>query len=135
MSQAIFINLPVADLEASRTFFTGLGFSFNERFCDDNALCLVISGTIFAMLLHRDFFAEFTPRAVADGHRTTEAILGLSADSREEVDTLVDRALAAGGSEPRDPQQQGDVMYGRSFADLDGHLWEIFWMDPAAAEG
>jgi predicted lactoylglutathione lyase len=133
MPRMIFINLPVADLDSSRRFFSRLGFSFNERFCDDDALCLVISNTIFAMLLRRDFFAGFTRLPVADGHRTTEAILGLSADSRQEVDTMVDAALAAGGSEPARPRRRGEVMYGRSFEDLDGHLWEVFWMESAVA--
>jgi predicted lactoylglutathione lyase len=134
MPQMIFINLPVADVDASRKFFTELGYSFNEQFSDQNALCLVISDTIFAMLLRRDFFQTFTPRAVADAHQATEALLGLSADSRQAVDGLVDKALAAGGTEVREPVSQGDLMYGRAFADPDGHIWEIFWMDPAAAQ-
>jgi predicted lactoylglutathione lyase len=134
MPQMIFINLPVADLEASRRFFTGLGYSFNERFSDDNALCLVISDTIFAMLLRRDFFQTFTPREVVDAHQATEALLGLSAKSRQAVDTLVDRAVTAGGREVREPVSQGDFMYGRAFADPDGHIWEMFWMDPGAVQ-
>jgi uncharacterized protein len=135
MPQMIFINLPVADVDTSRKFFTELGYSFNERFSDQNALCLVISDTIHAMLLRREFFQTFTPREVVDAHQASEALLGLSAESRQEVDTLVDAALRAGGSEVREPVSQGDLMYGRAFADPDGHIWEIFWMDPAAVEG
>ena len=120
MSQMIFINLPVADLDASRKFFARLGYSFNAQFSDENALCLVISDTIFAMLLRPEFFAAFTPRPIADAHRESEGILGLSADSRGDVDRLVDAAVAAGGTQVRGPMA-GDSMYGRSFADPDGH--------------
>jgi predicted lactoylglutathione lyase len=134
MPQMIFINLPVADVDTSRKFFTELGYSFNEQFSDQNALCLVISDTIFAMLLRREFFQTFTPREVVDAHRASEALLGLSAESRQEVDTLVEKALSAGGTEVREPVSQGDFMYGRAFADPDGHIWEIFWMDPAAVQ-
>jgi predicted lactoylglutathione lyase len=138
MAQMIFVNLPVADLAASRRFFTAIGYRFDERFCDDHAHCLEISDTIYAMLLRTDLFAEFTPRPVSDAHRATEALLGLSADSREEVDLLADRALAAGGTLIRAQEERtpdGRVfMYGRSYADLDGHIWEAFWMDPSAAD-
>jgi predicted lactoylglutathione lyase len=133
----IFINLPVADLDASRGFFTELGYRFNEQFSDDNALCLEISDTIFAMLLRRDFFASFTPRAVADAHTVSEALLALSTDSRDAVDELLGRAVGAGGTALRtlEEKNEGGVayMYGRSYADLDGHIWEILWMDPALA--
>jgi uncharacterized protein len=134
MPQTIFINLPVTDVDTSRKFFTELGYSFNEQFSDQNALCLVISDTIFAMLLDRDFFKTFSPHEVADAHQSTETLLGLSAESRQAVDALVDKALGAGGTEVREPVSQGDFMYGRAFADPDGHIWEIFWMDPAAVE-
>jgi predicted lactoylglutathione lyase len=132
MHQMIFVNLPVADLDRSRTFFTGLGYSLDERFCDDKALCLVLGDTHYAMLLRTEFFAGFTPHPVADAHRVTQTLLCLSAESRQAVDTLVDRALAAGGTEVREPLSEGDHMYGRSYADLDGHIWEILWMDPTA---
>jgi predicted lactoylglutathione lyase len=131
MPQLIFINLPVADLDTSRRFFTELGYCFNERFCDTKALCLVISDTIFVMLLRRDFFASFTPHPVADAHRASELVLCLSAETREVVDAIADQALRCGAAEIRDPVAQGDYLYGRSFADLDGHIWEILWMDPA----
>jgi hypothetical protein len=134
----IFVNLPVFDLDASRGFFTKLGYAFNEQFSDDNALCMAISDEIYAMLLRRDFFAEFTPRSVADAHSVSEALFGLSADSRESVDALVDRAIAAGGADVRTMEEKDadgvTFTYGRSYADLDGHIWEIFWMDPTAAD-
>lgn len=132
MHQMIFVNLPVADLGASRRFFTDLGYGFNEKFCDGNALCLVLGETAFAMLLRRDFFATFTSKAVADGHATAETLLALSADSRATVDAIVDRAVAAGGTEGK--TEDHGFMYGRSYGDLDGHVWEIIWMDPQAAQ-
>jgi uncharacterized protein len=130
MRKVVFVNLPVADLAASRRFFTALGYRFDERFCDRNTLCLQLGVGVYAMMLRTEFFAAFTDRQVADGHRTTEAILCLGAESRQAVDVLVDAALAAGGSEPRPPQRCGEQMYGRTYADLDGHLWEILWSDP-----
>jgi hypothetical protein len=137
MPQMIFINLPVADLDASRAFFGAMGYRFNEQFCDGNALCLRISDTIFAMLLRRDFFASFTPRAVADAHAVSEALLCLSADSRDAVESLLDRALGAGGTALRTLEEKNETgttyLYGRSYADLDGHIWEILWMDPTLA--
>ena len=134
MRQMIFINLPVADLDASRAFFTRLGYGFHEQFCDGSALCLVISDTIFAMLLSEARFKDFTPRSVADARTSTEAILCLGAESRAEVDRIGDAALANGGSPVLDAQDHG-FMYGRSFADPDGHIWEVMWMDPAVASG
>lgn len=134
MSQMIFVNLPVKDLDASRAFFTALGYAFNEQFSDDKAVCLVISDTIFVMLLRTEFFATFTPRAVADATQTTEMLLALSADSRESVDALVGKAIDRGGKEVREPQDHGN-MYGRAYADLDGHVWEVMWMDPEAVRG
>lgn len=131
MSTMIFVNLPVKDLDTSKAFFTALGYSFNPQFTDENAACLVISDTIFAMLLVEPFFKGFTKKAIADTATTTEAILCLSAESREAVDTLVDTALASGGSPSGETQDQG-FMYGRGFQDPDGHQWEIMWMDPAA---
>ncbi|WP_245886923.1 VOC family protein [Kineococcus xinjiangensis] len=130
----IFVNLPVADVQKSRDFFTGLGFGFDEQFCDENAVCMKVNDQAFAMLIARDFFATFTPRPVADASATTEVLVCLSADSREDVDALVREALASGGEEPREPMDQG-FMYGRAFTDLDGHVWEVMWMDPAVVAG
>jgi predicted lactoylglutathione lyase len=130
MSRMIFVNLPVQDLDKSVAFFTELGFDFNAAFTDENATCMVVSEQAFVMLLVRPFFATFTRKEVADAS-VTEATVGLSAGSREEVDALVDRALALGATSVTPPQDEG-YMYGRSFYDLDGHLWEFIWMDPAA---
>ncbi len=134
MSTKIFVNLPVKDLAKSITFFTALGFSFNPQFTDDNAGCMVISDDIYAMLLVEPFFKTFTKKEIADTSTTTEAIVALGLESRQRVDELADKALAAGAQHFNDPNDQG-FMYGRSFQDLDGHLWELFYMDPAAVEG
>lgn len=131
MSRMIFVNLPVQDLARSVGFFASLGFAFKSEFTDENATCMVVSEQACVMLLVRPFFATFTVKDVADAGRSTEAILAVSADSREEVDTLVDRALVLGGAFAKEPSDQG-FMYGRSFYDLDGHAWEVMWMDPAA---
>ncbi|MFF3502955.1 VOC family protein [Streptomyces sp. NPDC003247] len=132
--QMIFVNLPVDDLEASKKFFTGLGYSINPQFSDENAASVVISDTIVAMLLTKPFYATFTKKEIADATRTSEVLVALSAESREKVDELVDRALASGGTPSGDTQDHG-FMYGRSFDDLDGHTWEVVWMDPASIEG
>ncbi|MET9935478.1 MULTISPECIES: VOC family protein [unclassified Streptomyces] len=134
--QMIFVNLPVKDLDASKAFFEKLGYSFNPQFSDDTAACLVISDTIFAMLLTEKKFKEFTApgKEVSDATKTTEVLITLSAESREKADELADAALAAGGTPAKEPMDMG-FMYGRSFTDLDGHHWEVFWMDPAAAQG
>ncbi|WDR07353.1 VOC family protein [Devosia rhodophyticola] len=131
MATSVFINLPVNNLELAKAFFTKLGWSFNPDFTDETAACMVISDTIFAMLLTHEKFAQFTPRPIADAHKVSEMLIALNRDSQTEVDALVDKATAAGGSEPRALQDLG-FMYSRAFADLDGHIWEIFWMDPAA---
>jgi predicted lactoylglutathione lyase len=133
MATMIFVNLPVKNLDRSKAFFEALGYSFNPQFTDENAGCLVISDTIFAMLLTEPFFKSFTKKEIADASRSTETMLALSADSRRAVDELADKALAAGGTQAMDPQDQG-FMYSRSFYDLDGHYWEAVWMDPAALE-
>jgi len=133
MSRMTFVNLPVADLDRAAAFFSELGFDFNAMFTDEKATCMVVGDQSFVMLLVRPFFASFTRKEVAPP-TVTECSLGLSAESREEVDTLVDRALALGATSAGDPQDEG-YMYGRSFHDLDGHLWEFIWMDPAAAQG
>jgi predicted lactoylglutathione lyase len=133
MARMIFVNLPVQDLEKSVGFFTELGFSFDARFTDENATCMVVSDQACVMLLARPFFATFTTKDVADAGTGTEVILALSADSRQEVDDLVDRALALGAGAAKPPADAG-FMYGRSFYDLDGHAWEVMWMDPASAQ-
>lgn len=132
MSRMLFVNLPVHDVGRSVRFFTRLGFTFDERFTDDRATCMLVGEQASVMLLVRPFFATFTPRAVADTEAATAAIMGVSARSRDEVDVLVDRALALGGTPANDPSDEG-YLYGRSFFDLDGHAWEVIWMDPGAA--
>ncbi|KAA9154206.1 hypothetical protein FPZ12_032765 [Amycolatopsis acidicola] len=133
MPTNIFVNLAVADLPKSIEFFTRLGYSFNPQFTDENAGCLVISDTIYAMLLTKPFFRNFTKKEIADSATTAEAIIALSTDSRAEVDALVDKALAAGGTEPGEPSDMG-FMYSRAFEDLDGHIFEVLYMDPAHVE-
>jgi predicted lactoylglutathione lyase len=132
MSQMIFVNLPVNDLETSKSFWSKLGYSFNPQFSDETTACLVISDTIYAMLITQPRFKEFTKKQVADASTSTEVILCLSADSREKVDELADAALASGGSSANEPMEYG-YMYGRSFQDPDHHLWEVMWMDVEAA--
>jgi len=133
MPKQIFVNLPVRDLDKSMAFFGSLGFTFNPQFTDDTAACMVISDTIFAMLLTHDKFKQFTTKDIADATTTTEVLTALSVDSRDAVDTMVDGAIEAGGSEPRDPMDHG-FMFLRAFDDLDGHTWEIVWMDEAAMQ-
>ncbi|GAA2984734.1 VOC family protein [Streptomyces fulvorobeus] len=134
MPQMIFVNLPVKDLETTKGFFAKLGFSTNPQFSDETTACLVISDTIYAMLITEPKFKEFTRKEIADAGKSTEVILCLSAESREKVDELADAALAAGGSPANEPMDYG-TMYGRSFQDPDHHIWEVMWMDPAAVEG
>jgi predicted lactoylglutathione lyase len=134
MSTKIFVNLPVKDLAKSVAFFKGLGYSFNPQFTDENAACLVIGDDIFAMLLVEPFFRRFTKKEIADATATTEAIVALGVESRERVDELVDKALASGGQAANETDDQG-FMYGRSFQDPDGHIWEVLWMDPKTVEG
>ncbi len=134
MPRMIFVNLPVADLERSKAFFSALGFTFDERFSDDSATALVIEeGSIHAMLLTRERFASFLAEGaqVADATQAHEVAIALSAESREEVDRLADTALGAGGSPWTEPMDMG-AMYGRSFRDPDGHVWEVMWMDVEA---
>ncbi|WP_405390928.1 glyoxalase [Streptomyces sp. NBC_01102] len=133
MPQMIFVNLPVKNLETSKNFFGKLGFGFNPQFSDETTACLVISDTIFAMLISEPRFKDFTKKEIADASKTTEVLLALSADSRDRVDELADAALAAGGSPANEAMDMGS-MYGRSFQDPDHHIWEVVWMDPAAVE-
>ena len=128
-----FLNLPVRDVAASRAFFTRLGFSFDDRFCDDTTACLVLSEAAYVMLLERPRFAGFTAKEVGDPTTTTSCLVCVSAADREGVDTFADTALAAGGTPAKEPMDYGS-MYGRSFYDLDGHHWEVMWMSPEAVE-
>ena len=130
-ARKLFVNLAVRDLEKSKGFFTQLGFRFNPQFTDDQAACMVLGDEAFVMLLTEPFFKTFTRRELCDTRTSTEALLALSCDSRAEVDEMVKKAVAAGGSHAVDPQDHG-FMYAWSFYDLDGHHWEAFWMDPAA---
>ena len=132
-SRKIFVNLAVADLDRSVDFFTRLGFTFNPQFTDETATCMIVSDEAFVMLLVRARFEDFTKKALVDASAQTEAIIALSSETREGVDELADAALAAGGTPANDPMELG-FMYGRSFNDPDGHLWEVVWMDPAALE-
>ena len=132
MNSQIFLNLPVADLPKSREFFKSLGYTFNEQFCDDTAACVVISEHIYVMLLTHAKFREFTPRSICDTAKASEVLICLSCDSREEVETLVRKAVAAGGSTYADPKDYG-FMFQHSFHDLDGHSWELVHMVPGAA--
>jgi predicted lactoylglutathione lyase len=132
--QMIFVNLAVNDAAASKKFFTELGFSTNPQFSTDDTTCVVISETIIAMLLEKKRYSDFTKKEIADSAKTSEVLLCLSAESREKVDELINKAVAAGGTANDDIQDQG-FMYGRSFEDLDNHSWEIVWMDPAAVQG
>jgi predicted lactoylglutathione lyase len=130
----IFVNLPVADLQQSRAFLEALGAVNEPRFTDETAACMTLSESIHVMLLTHDKFSQFTPRPIADPKAASEVLLCLSANSRESVDSTVERGVSAGGTADPSPKQDYGVMYGRSVADPDGHIWEIMWMDPAAAE-
>jgi predicted lactoylglutathione lyase len=134
MPKQIFVNLPIRDLEKSMAFYEALGFTVNPQFTDDTAACMVISDTIYAMLLTHDKFKQFTTKQIADATKTTEVLIALSADSKEAVNEMVDAAIEAGGTEPRDPVDYG-FMFQRTFDDLDGHTWEIVWMDPSHVIG
>lgn len=129
----MFVNLPVKDLNKSVAFFTKLGFTFNAQFTDENATCMIISEDSFVMLLVEKFFQGFTKKPISDASKSTECIIALSADSRAQVDELADKALQAGGSKTIAAADQG-FMYSRAFQDIDGHMWEVMYMDPAAAQ-
>ena len=131
MTTKIFVNLPVKDLNKTVEFFTKLGFKFNPQFTDENATCMIIGDDIFVMLLVEKFFKTFTKNEICDTSKYTEVLLALSADSREKVDQMIKKAIESGGSEYREPQDHG-WMYGRSFQDIDGHIWEIIYMDENA---
>jgi hypothetical protein len=133
MAKQIFVNLPVADLERAIVFFSALGFTFNAQWTDSSATCMIIGDNIFVMLLNRERFQTFTPNPVADARQTTEVLVCVGLDSRDEVDTLVRKAVAAGGSLYNEAQDHG-FMYSHGFQDLDGHLWELVYLVPQAAE-
>jgi hypothetical protein len=128
MAKQIFVNLPVKDLQRSVTFFTSLGFSFDPKFTDENATCMIVGDNIFVMLLVEKFFKTFTTKELCDAKKNTEVLVCLSCDSRSQVDELVAKALSAGGMAPRKPQDHG-FMYGHGFEDLDGHIWELIHME------
>lgn len=129
----IFVNLPVKDLEKTKDFFSKIGFEFNEQFTDENATCMVIGENIYAMLLVEEFFKTFTKKEISDATKSTEVIVGLGVDNRDKVDEIVNKALDAGGKPSNDPMDHG-FMYGWSFQDIDGHLWEVFYMDEGYVE-
>ncbi|KAF4407325.1 MULTISPECIES: VOC family protein [Streptomyces] len=133
MATQIFVNLPVKDLQRSKDFWSALGYSANPQFSDENAASIVISDEIYVMVMTEPFFKTFTKKEIADATRTTEAINCLGVGSRAEVDRLVDAALAAGGSASNETMEEGP-MYGRSFQDPDGHLWEVVYMDMSAMQ-
>ncbi len=129
----LFVNIPVHDLPKSMPFFSALGFRFNEQFTDEKAACMVVNDDAYFMLLTEAFFRTFTNREASDAKRSTGALFALSCDSRAEVDQMVRKAIDAGGSHAKDPIDQG-FMYGWSFYDVDGHHWEVLWMDPQAIQ-
>lgn len=132
MTRMIFVNLPVADVAAATAFYEALGFTRNPMFSNEQASAMIWSDAINVMLLDRAFYATFTAKPIADTAATSAALLGLSRDSRDEVDAIAAAAIAAGGRETRAAQDMG-FMYGRSFDDIDGHGWEVMYMDMAAA--
>ena len=136
MTKLIFINLPVSDLKRATAFYQAIGAVKNQLFCDDTASCMVLSDTIHVMLMTHDKYRQFTTKKIADAKTTSQVLLCLSADSRAEVDDVVSKAQSAGGVLDPSPVDEYDFMYGRSFEDLDGHLWGVNWMDfEAMAKG
>lgn len=133
MSQQIFVNLPIKDLNKSVEFFTKLGYTFNAQFTNENATCMIISENIFAMLLVEPYFKSFTGREICDMTKCNEVLLALSVESKDKVNEMLDKVIAAGGKEFTEAKDHG-FMYTRNFQDLDGHVWEIFWMDAAAVK-
>jgi uncharacterized protein len=132
MATQIFVNLPIKNLNKSVAFFTALGFTFNAKFTDENATCMIVDENIFVMLLVESFFKTFTAKEICDAKKSTEVLVCLSCDSRQKVDELVGKAVAAGGSAPRKPQDHV-FMYQHGFEDIDGHIWELVYMEPDAA--
>lgn len=130
-ARKLFVNVPVSDLQKSITFFEQLGFTFNTQFTDSTATCMLVGEDAYFMLMVKDRFASFSRKPSGDSTRETSSLFAITAESREEVDALFARALAAGGKQAAEPQDHG-FMYVRSFYDLDGYHWELFWMDPSA---
>jgi len=128
MQRQIFVNLPIKNMEKSKAFFAALGFGFNPQFTNDQGACMVVSDTIFVMLLVEPFFQTFIKKPIVDATKATEVLVCLSCESRAEVDEFVAKARAAGGTVPNAPQDHG-FMYGHGFEDLDGHIWELCYMD------
>jgi hypothetical protein len=133
MSTQIFVNLPVKDLQQSIAFFTNLGFQFNPQFTDETATCMIVSENIFVMLLTHEKFKTFTPNAICDTTQSTEVLTCLSMESRAKVNETVREAVAAGGKTYNEPQDHG-FMYAHGFQDLDGHIWELVYMEPGATD-
>ncbi|PDT82985.1 VOC family protein [Sinorhizobium sp. BJ1] len=133
MPRMIFVNLPVADLAKSMAFYEAIGAANQPKFTDESAACMVFSDTTFIMLLTHDKFGQFTSKRIADAHSTSEMLLVISQESREAVDAITDKAVAAGAREAREKSQDTALMYSRCFEDLDGHIWEPLWMRPDAA--
>ena len=131
MATKIFVNLPVQDLKKSMAFFTKLEFTFNAQFTDETAACMVVSEDIYVMLLTHDKFKMFTPKAICDASKSTEVLVCLSCESREHVNDMVRKAVGGGGTTYNEPQDHG-FMYGHGFQDLDGHIWEVIYMEPSA---
>lgn len=132
MHTQMFINLPIKDLSRSRQFFENMGYAFNPQFSNDQGACLVLGEHSFAMLLTEPFFAGFTTKPIGDAHKTTQALIALTCESRERVDELVKRAVQGGAHTPKPAVDRG-FMYQHGFYDLDGHVWELFWMEPQPA--
>ena len=133
MATKLFVNLPVRDLDKSIKFFTALGFTFNPKFTDSTATCMIVSDDNFVMLLTREKFKDFTPKEICDARKSTEVLLALSYESRDAVKDVVRKAVAAGGTTYAEAKDHG-FMYQHGFQDPDGHIWEIFWMDPKAVQ-
>jgi len=131
MATKIFVNLPVKDLKKSMEFFTKLDFTFNSQFTDETAACMVVSEDIYVMLLTQEKFKTFTPKAICDATKSTEVLVCLSCESRENVNDMVRKAVGGGGTTYNEPQDHG-FMYGHGFQDLDGHIWELIYMEPSA---
>ncbi len=134
MIQSIFVNLPVSDLARSKAFYEAIGFTNEPKFSNEVAACMVLSDAIYVMLLTHDLWKTFTSKGIPDAKRSAQLMLAISRNSREEVDAIVDAAARAGGTPDCNPKQDHGFMYGRSFEDPDGHIWEPNWMDPAAVE-
>ncbi|WMD21743.1 VOC family protein [Achromobacter seleniivolatilans] len=132
MHKQIFVNLAIGDMQKSQTFFKALGFTFNPDFTNEQGACMIVGENIYAMLLVKDFFQGFTGKPIVDATQQTEVLVALSCESRAEVDDLVARAIAAGGTAPREPQDHG-FMYAHGFEDLDGHIWELVHMPASGA--